>query len=89
MNEAMGLFSWIFMGLLAGALGKLLLPGKDPGGCVLTVGIGVVGALIGGFLATQLGFGGISGFDLRSLATATAGAVVFLLILRLFKKGSS
>ena len=84
----MGFFSWIFIGLVAGVLGKFLLPGRDPGGCFLTVGIGVVGALIGGFLATQLGFGGISGFDLGSIATATAGAVVFLLILRLFKRGA-
>lgn len=83
----MGLISWIVMGLLAGGIAKLLLPGKDPGGCVITVLIGIVGAVIGGFLATYLGFGGISGFDLRSLVIATLGAILFLLVLRLLKRG--
>lgn len=82
----MGLFSWIVMGLVAGALARLLLPGRDKAGCVLTVVIGVVGALLGGFLATQLGFGGLSGFDLRSVLIATLGAVLLLLVLRLLRR---
>jgi len=81
----MGLGSWIIMGLVAGAIGKFLLPGKDPGGCIMTPVIGVVGALVGGFIATYLGFGGISGFDIRSLVIATLGAIVLLIVLRLFK----
>jgi uncharacterized membrane protein YeaQ/YmgE (transglycosylase-associated protein family) len=81
----MGLGSWIIMGLVAGAIGKFLLPGKDPGGCIMTPVIGVIGALIGGFIATYLGFGGISGFDVRSLVIATLGAIILLIILRLFK----
>jgi uncharacterized membrane protein YeaQ/YmgE (transglycosylase-associated protein family) len=84
----MGLGSWILMGLLAGILAKFLLPGKDPGGCVLTVAIGIAGALLGGLLATYLGFGGISGFDVRSFVIATLGAIVLLLLLRLLKKKS-
>jgi len=83
MLEIMGLGSWILMGLIAGAIGKFLLPGKDPGGCVTTILIGVAGALIGGFIATYLGFGGISGFDPRSLVVATLGAVLLLVVLRL------
>ena len=62
----MGLLSWIVFGLIAGAIAKFLMPGKDPGGCVITVIVGIVGALLGGFLATRLGYGGISGFDFRS-----------------------
>ena len=89
MFEAMGLFSWILMGLLAGALAKFFLPGKDPGGCFLTILIGIAGALIGGFLASYLGFGGISGFDVRSLLIAVAGAFVLLLLLRLLKGGKT
>lgn len=81
----MGLFSWIVMGLLAGAIGKFLLPGKDPGGCILTIVIGVVGALLGGFVSTYLGFGGLSGFDVRSLVIATFGAVILLVVMRLFQ----
>ncbi len=81
----MGLFSWILMGLLAGALAKFFMPGKDPGGCLMTIVIGIVGALAGGFLATQLGYGGISGFDLRSLLIATGGAFLLLLVLRVVR----
>jgi len=84
----MGLGSWILMGLLAGVLAKFLLPGKDPGGCVITVAIGIAGALLGGLLATYLGFGGLSGFDVRSFVIATLGAIVLLLLLRLLKKKS-
>jgi len=83
MFGAMGLLSWILMGLLAGALAKFLLPGKDPGGCIVTVLIGVAGAVLGGFLATRMGFGGISGFDLRSLGIAVVGAFLFLVVLRM------
>jgi uncharacterized membrane protein YeaQ/YmgE (transglycosylase-associated protein family) len=85
MFEIMGLGSWILIGLIAGAVGKFLLPGKDPGGCITTVLIGIAGALLGGFLATYLGYGGISGFDIRSLVIATLGAILLLLVLRLFK----
>jgi uncharacterized membrane protein YeaQ/YmgE (transglycosylase-associated protein family) len=81
----MGLGSWIIMGLIAGAIAKFLVPGKDPGGCIVTPIIGVVGALVGGFIATYLGFGGISGFDIRSLVIATLGAIILLVVLRLFK----
>jgi len=48
--------------------------------------IGIVGAVVGGFIATALGFGGLSGFDLRSLAIATLGAVLFLLVLKLLRR---
>ena len=85
MFEIMGLGSWILIGLIAGAVGKFLLPGKDPGGCITTVLIGIAGALLGGFLATYLGYGSISGFDIRSLVIATLGAILLLLVLRLFK----
>jgi uncharacterized membrane protein YeaQ/YmgE (transglycosylase-associated protein family) len=83
--QVMGLVSWIVMGLLAGIVAKLLMPGKDAGGCFLTSILGIVGAVVGGLLATQLGFGGVSGFDIRSFGLATAGAVILLLILRIFR----
>jgi uncharacterized membrane protein YeaQ/YmgE (transglycosylase-associated protein family) len=85
MFEIMGLGSWIVMGLIAGAVGKFLLPGKDPGGCITTILIGIAGALIGGFVATYLGFGGVSGFDVRSLVVATLGATLLLMVLRIFR----
>jgi uncharacterized membrane protein YeaQ/YmgE (transglycosylase-associated protein family) len=83
----MGLVSWIFMGLLAGALGRFVLPGKDDMGCIGTIVAGVVGAVVGGFVATALGFGGFQGFDIYSLLLATVGAILFLLILRLLSGG--
>ena len=84
--EVMGLLSWILFGLIAGALAKLFIPGRDPGGCILTVIIGVVGALLGGFIATWLGFGGISGFDLRSLGIAILGSILLLIIYRVLRR---
>ena len=77
----MSLLAWIVMGLLAGWIARFLLPGRQPGGLLLTFILGIVGAAIGGWIGTQLGWGSISGFDVRSLALSVAGAVVFLLIL--------
>ena len=87
LTDIMGIGSWVVMGLVAGAVAKFLLPGKDAGGCVVTVLVGVAGALLGGFLATYLGFGGISGFDVRSLIIATLGAMLLLLALRVLGFG--
>ena len=83
----MGLFSWILMGLLAGAHARFFLPGRDAMGCIMTVITGVVGAVVGGFVATLLGFGGFEGFDLYSLIIATVGAILFLLVLRMVRGG--
>ena len=83
----MNLFSWILMGLLAGALARFFLPGKDDLGCFTTILVGIVGAIVGGFVATTLGFGGFQGFDIYSLLLATLGAVLFLFVLRLLKGG--
>jgi uncharacterized membrane protein YeaQ/YmgE (transglycosylase-associated protein family) len=79
----MGIFSWIILGLVAGVIAKLLLPGRDPGGCIVTVIIGVAGALVGGFIATQMGYGDITGFDGRSTLIAIGGAMLLLLIHRM------
>ena len=87
--EVMGLLSWIVFGLIAGVIAKLLMPGRDPGGCIVTMAIGIAGALLGGFIATALGFGGISGFDFRSLLIAIVGAVLLLAIFRALRGGGS
>jgi uncharacterized membrane protein YeaQ/YmgE (transglycosylase-associated protein family) len=81
--EAMGLLSWIVFGLIAGAIAKFLMPGRDPGGCIITIIVGVVGALLGGFIATWLGYGGISGFDFRSFVIAVLGSILLLGIWRM------
>jgi uncharacterized membrane protein YeaQ/YmgE (transglycosylase-associated protein family) len=84
----MGILSWIVFGLIAGALAKLFMPGKDPGGFFVTVIIGIAGAIVGGFIGTQLGFGGISGFDFRSFLVAIAGAMLLLFGYRMVKRTS-
>ncbi|MES2736543.1 MAG: GlsB/YeaQ/YmgE family stress response membrane protein [Verrucomicrobiota bacterium] len=78
----MGFISWIVLGLLAGGIAKFLMPGKDPGGCFLTIILGVVGASVGGWIGTQLDFGSVQQFDLRSLGIATLGSLVLLIIYR-------
>jgi uncharacterized membrane protein YeaQ/YmgE (transglycosylase-associated protein family) len=81
----MGILVWIVFGLIAGALAKFLMPGSDPGGFIVTTILGIVGAVVGGFIAVQLGYGDITGFDLRSFAIAVLGAIVLLLGYRLVK----
>lgn len=78
----MGWLSWIVFGLVAGIVAKFIMPGRDPGGLILTILIGIVGAFVGGWLATQLGLGSISGFDIRSFIIAVAGALIVLFIYR-------
>ncbi len=84
--QAMGLISWVVFGALAGWLSRMIMPGKDPGGCVVTPLIGIVGAVVGGWIATLLGFGGISGFDIRSFVIAVLGALIVLFIYHRFKR---
>ena len=81
----MGILSWIIFGLIAGALGKWIMPGDDPGGIIVTILIGILGAVVGGFIGSLLGFGGISGFDFRSLIVAIVGALLCLFIYRKLK----
>ena len=79
----MGILSWIVLGLVAGALAKLIMPGDDPGGIIITIVLGIVGAVVGGFIGTALGYGTVGGFDVRSLLIAIGGALVLLLGYRL------
>lgn len=79
----MGILSWIVFGLIAGALAKWIMPGKDPGGIIVTAILGVVGAFIGGYIGTLLGLGTVTGFDIRSFFVAVLGAIVVLVIYRL------
>ena len=74
----MGLVTWMVLGLVVGALARVLMPGKDAGGLLATLGIGVAGAFVGGYLGTELGFGDVTGFNLPSVVLATAGALLLL-----------
>jgi uncharacterized membrane protein YeaQ/YmgE (transglycosylase-associated protein family) len=80
----MGIIAWILLGLFAGAIARSLVPGRtEPGGCIGTTAIGILGALLGGFLASALDVGEIGDFfDLGTWLIAIAGSVVLLLIIR-------
>ena len=72
---------WIIVGGVAGALAKLIMPGDDPGGFIITILLGIAGAIVGGFLASIIGIGG--GGWIWSIIIATIGAIVLLAIYRL------
>ena len=77
-----GIIVWIIIGLIAGALGKLIMPGDDPGGIIVTILIGIAGAFVGGFVTQNLlGMGG-GGF-IWTIIVATLGAIILLALYRL------
>ena len=89
------ILGWIVFGLIAGVIAKAIMPGRDPGGCIVTILIGIAGSLLGGFIAHYLlgygagGRGDVSdltkpGF-LMSLVLAVIGAIILLAIYRLIK----
>ncbi|MFD7133024.1 GlsB/YeaQ/YmgE family stress response membrane protein [Streptomyces sp. NPDC059894] len=80
----MGIIAWILIGLLAGAIAKLLLPGKDPGGIIITMLIGVAGGLLGGWLGKVIfGVDSIDGFfDLSTWVAAIVGSLILLILYR-------
>lgn len=82
----MGILSWIVFGLLAGAAAKLIMPGRDPGGWIVTILLGIAGAFVGGWFGTILGWGSITGFNFGSFFTAVVGALILLAIYRALKK---
>lgn len=78
----MGIIAWILFGLVVGIVAKFLMPGRDPGGFIITAVLGIVGAVLGGFIGQSLGFyreGEPAGFLM-----AVAGSVILLLLYRMF-----
>jgi uncharacterized membrane protein YeaQ/YmgE (transglycosylase-associated protein family) len=82
----MGILSWLVLGLVVGLLAKLIMPGKQGFGIILTIVLGIVGALLGGWLGTLLGLGTVSGFNLGSILLATGGAIIVLLLYGALRK---
>lgn len=80
----MGILGWILLGIVAGVIAKALLPGADPGGFIVTVIIGIVGALLGGFLARVLGLGDPIDefFDVSTWLAAIIGSIILLVVYR-------
>jgi len=80
----MGILGWIVLGLLAGAIAKAILPGDDPGGIIVTMLIGIVGAIVGGLIASALDIGDLDEFfDIGTWLIAIAGALLLLLVYRM------
>jgi uncharacterized membrane protein YeaQ/YmgE (transglycosylase-associated protein family) len=80
----MGIVAWILLGLFAGAIARAVVPGRtEPGGCIGTTAVGILGALLGGFIASALDVGEIDDFfDLGTWLIAIGGSVLLLLIIR-------
>jgi uncharacterized membrane protein YeaQ/YmgE (transglycosylase-associated protein family) len=78
---------WVILGFVAGALAKFLLPGRDPAGCIITTGLGIIGAVLGGWIGTRFGWGTVTAdhFHPRSLALATLGAILVLILGRILR----
>ncbi|WP_438483991.1 GlsB/YeaQ/YmgE family stress response membrane protein [Streptomyces sp. S186] len=81
----MGILAWALIGLIAGAIAKALMPGKDPGGCLITMLIGIAGGLLGGWLGKVIfGVRSINGFfHLSTWIAAIVGSLIVLLLYRL------
>ncbi len=79
-----GIIGWIVIGLLAGGIAKLLMPGKDPGGCIVTVLLGVAGALLAGFIGKSLGW--YQANEGAGFIAAIVGAFILLAIYRLISR---
>jgi uncharacterized membrane protein YeaQ/YmgE (transglycosylase-associated protein family) len=77
----MGIIGWIIFGLVVGAVAKLLMPGRDPGGWIVTILLGIAGALVGGFLGRAVGWYGPN--DAAGFLMALVGALVLLGLYRL------
>ncbi len=82
----MGILGWIVFGLIVGIVAKFLTPGRDPGGFIVTILIGIVGALLGGFIGRAIGL--YREDDPVGFVMAVIGSIVLLLLYRLFTRGS-
>jgi len=82
----MGVLSWILMGFVVGVLAKIIVPGRDPGGLIVTVGLGIAGGFVGGYLGSLLGFGPVTGFNIPSLGVAVGGAILLLIAYRVLRR---
>jgi uncharacterized membrane protein YeaQ/YmgE (transglycosylase-associated protein family) len=82
-----GVLSWIVFGLIVGVLAKLVMPGRDPGGIIVTILLGIVGAVIGGFLGRALGMYGPS--EAAGWVMSTVGAILVLALYRVIARRSA
>ncbi|MEI9539905.1 GlsB/YeaQ/YmgE family stress response membrane protein [Enterobacter cancerogenus] len=84
----MGVISWIIFGLIVGILARCIMPGVKHFGFILTVVLGIAGAMAGGAFSAFLGFGSVSGFNMASIGIATCGAMVVLCVVHLIRRNA-
>ncbi|MFE9928516.1 GlsB/YeaQ/YmgE family stress response membrane protein [Streptomyces sp. NPDC005533] len=84
----MGIIAWILIGLFAGIIAKMLMPGRDPGGIIITILIGIAGGLLGGWLGKVIfGVDSIDGFfEISTWIAAIVGSLILLGVFRLFSR---
>lgn len=85
----MGFIWWLVVGLIVGSLAKFIMPGRDPGGIIVTALLGVAGAFVGGAIASALGIGSFTGFNVGSILIATLGAILLLFAYRKLRSGAT
>jgi len=76
----MGIITWIIFGLIAGAIAKLIMPGNQGMGWLMTIILGIVGAFVGGWVGSLIGWGTVNDFDFKSMLLAVVGALLVLWI---------
>jgi uncharacterized membrane protein YeaQ/YmgE (transglycosylase-associated protein family) len=82
--KKMNIITWMLLGLIAGIFAKMIMPGKDGGGMIITSLLGVAGAFVGGYIGSFFGIGSVGGLGITSILTATAGALLLLFLYRQF-----
>ena len=82
----MGIIAWILLGLIAGLLAKWIYPGPNRGGLLATTALGIVGALVGGFLGRMMGWGTVAGLNFQSILLAVGGALLVICLSRRLKR---
>ncbi|MGA8574981.1 MAG: GlsB/YeaQ/YmgE family stress response membrane protein [Candidatus Cybelea sp.] len=85
----MGILAWIIFGLIVGAVAKFFVPGEGPGGLLGDIVVGIIGAVIGGFVYGFFGHVGVTGFNIGSMVCAFIGAVILLAIIRAVSRRST
>ena len=80
----MSIIAWVILGGIAGWIGSIIIGTNASQGILLNIVVGIVGAMVGGFVFNSLGESGVSGFNLYSLIVATIGSIIFLWLLKMF-----
>ncbi len=83
----MDALSWILLGLVAGVIARIILPRAGGAGFLVTLGIGIVGAVVGGYVGRGLGLGDVTGFNVPSLLLSVGGAIFLLVVFGILRGG--